>query len=52
MDKGSLSLGIIGGCGLGLLLGSQFSGRSATILGAILEIIFLFSMGILLYRKK
>ena len=52
MYKGGLSLGIIGGCGLGLLLGSEFSGRSAAILGAILEIIFFCSMGILLYRKK
>ena len=35
MDKTGLSVGIIGGIGLGLLLGSKFSGRYVTILGTI-----------------
>jgi len=35
MDKTRLSVGIIDGIGLGLLLGSEFSGRYVTILGVI-----------------
>ncbi|MCK5261687.1 MAG: hypothetical protein KAJ44_05865 [Thermoplasmatales archaeon] len=52
MDKTGLSIGIIGGIGLGLLLGSEFSGRYITILGAILVIISLVAMGILSYKGK
>ena len=52
MDKTGLSLGIIGGIGLGLLLGSEFSGRYMTILGAIFVIISLFAMGVLSYKGK
>lgn len=52
MEKTGLSVGIIGGIGLGLLLGSEFSGRYITILGAILVIISLVAMGILSYRGK
>jgi len=52
MDKIGLSVGIIGGIGLGLLLGSEFSGRYITILGAILVIISLVAMGILSYKCK
>ncbi len=52
MDKTGLSIGIIGGIGLGLLLGSEFSGRYITILGAILVIISLVAMGVLFYKGK
>ena len=52
MDKTGLSIGIIGGIGLGLLLGSEFSERYITILGAILVIISLVAMGILSYKGK
>ena len=52
MDKTGLSIGIIGGIGLGLLLGGEFSGRYITILGAILVIISLVAMGILSYKGK
>jgi hypothetical protein len=52
MEKTGLSVGIIGGIGLGLLLGSEFSGRYITILGAILVIISLVAMGILSYKSK
>ena len=52
MEKTGLSVGIIGGIGLGLLLGSEFSGRYITILGAILVIISLVSMGFLSYKGK
>ena len=52
MKKIGLSIGIIGGIGLGLMLGSEFSGRYITILGAILIIILLISMGILSYKGK
>jgi hypothetical protein len=52
MDKTGLSVGIIGGVGLGLILGSDFSGRYITILGAILIVISLIIMGVLSYKGK
>jgi hypothetical protein len=52
MDKAGLSIGIIGGIGLGLMLGSEFTGRYITILGAILIVISLISMGIISYKGK
>jgi len=52
MDKTGLSVGIIGGIGLGLMLGSEFSGRYITILGAGLVTISLVALGILSYRNK
>ena len=52
MEKTWLSIGIIGGIGLGLMLGSEFSGRYITILGAILVTISLVAMGVLSYRGK
>ena len=52
MGKTGLSIGIIGGIGLGLMLGSEFSGRYITILGAILVIMSLVAMGILSYKGK
>jgi len=45
MNKIGLGIGVIGGIGLGLLLGSEFSGSNITILGAILVVISLISMG-------
>ena len=52
MDKIGLGIGVIGGIGLGLLLGSEFSGSNVTILGAILIVISLISMGILAHKAK
>ncbi len=52
MDKIGLSIGIICGFGLGLILGSEFTGSYITILGAILIVISLISMGILSFIKK
>jgi hypothetical protein len=52
MDKIALLIGIIGGIGLGLLLGSEYSGRYMTIAGAILIIISLISMCVLSYKSK
>jgi hypothetical protein len=52
MDKIGLSIGIICGFGLGLILGSEFMGSYITILGAILIVISLISMGILSFKKK
>lgn len=52
MEKTGLSIGIIGGIGLGLMLGSEFSGRYITILGAVLVIISLVAMGVLSYKGK
>lgn len=42
----------IGGLGLGLLLGNEFSDSYITIIGAILLIITLISMIFLSYNKK
>jgi hypothetical protein len=52
LDKAGLSIGIICGVGLGLMLGSEFSGRYITILGSILIVISLVAMGILSYKGK
>jgi len=52
MNKVGLSVGIIGGIGLGLLLGSEFPGRDITILGAILVVISIIAIGVLSYKKK
>jgi len=52
MDKIALLIGIIGGIGLGLLLGSEYSGRYITIIGAILVIISVLTMGDLSYKTK
>jgi len=52
MDKIGLSIGVIGGIGLGLMLGSEFSGRYITILGAAFVIISLVAMGFLSYKGK
>jgi hypothetical protein len=52
MEKKGIGIGVIGGIGLGLLLGSDFSGSNITIVGAILIIISLISMGVLSYKGK
>ena len=52
MEKLGLGIGIVGGLGLGLLLGSEFSGSYVTYFGAILVGISLISMGVLSYKKK
>jgi hypothetical protein len=52
MDKSELSIGIIGSIGLGLLLGSEFSGRFSTILGAIVMIISFVAMAYLSYKSR
>lgn len=52
MEKIGLSIGVIGGIGLGLLLGSEFAGSNATILGAVLIVISLVAMGYLSYKGK
>ena len=52
IGKIGLTVGIIGSLGLGLMLGSEFYGRCVTILGAILVIISIVTMGILFYKGK
>jgi hypothetical protein len=52
MDKDGIGIGVVGGIGLGLLLGSEFSGSNVTILGAILVVISLIFMGVLSFKKK
>jgi hypothetical protein len=52
LDEKGLLIGVIGSIGLGLLLGSEFSGRYITIAGAILVVVALFLMGVLSYRGK
>jgi hypothetical protein len=47
-----VSIGVIGGVGLGLLLGSEFSSSNITILGAILIVISLIAMGVFSYKGK
>ena len=51
VDTKGLLIGIIGGLGLGLLLGSEFTGRYMTLVGAALILISLVSMVILQYKK-
>ncbi len=52
MDKSGLAIGVVGGIGLGLLLGSEYSGSNVTLLGAILVAVSLISMGFLAYKAK
>ena len=52
MEKNGLVIGVIGGIGLGLLLGSEFSGSNITLIGAALIVISLASMGYLAYKEK
>jgi len=52
MEKTGLSIGIIGGIGLGLMLGSEFSGRYVTLFSAGLVVISLIAMGVLAYKSK
>ena len=47
-----LAIGVIGGIGLGLLLGSEFAGTCITLSGAVLVVISLVSMGVLSYKGK
>jgi len=51
MEKNGIAVGIIGGLGLGLLLGVEYSSRYVTIVGAILVVISILII-ILLSRKK
>lgn len=41
-----MTMAILGGIGVGLLLGSEYSGRNVTILGAILILLSIISIGI------
>ena len=52
LDRMESTLGIIGGSGLGLLVGSEYSGTYVTLLGAGLILIFLVALGILSYQTK
>ena len=52
MEKNGLIIGILGGLGLGLFVGSEYSGSNITLLGAILVLLSLISMGILAYKGK
>ena len=45
MEKKAFGIGVIGGIGLGLLIGSELSGSIITLIGAGLIVISLFSMG-------
>jgi hypothetical protein len=52
MEKIGFFIGVMGGIGLGLLIGSEFSGSNITLIGAVLIVISLISMGFLTYREK
>ena len=52
MTEKDLLIGILGSIGLGLLLGSEFSGRYVTLAGAILVMVSLVSMGVLSYKGR
>lgn len=52
MEKVGLSIGIISGIGLGLMIGSELSGRHITILGAVLVLISLLVMGFFKLQKQ
>ena len=52
MEKTGVGIGVIGGVGLGLLLGSEFSGSIVTVIGAVLIIVSFLSMGYLFVKEK
>lgn len=52
MDKKALIIGIIGGLGLGLLLGSEFAGTYMTLLGAGCVLISIISLVVFSYMNK
>jgi len=52
MNNTDVLIGIVGGFGLGLLLGREFSSKYITLIGAILIIISIASTAILSYRNK
>ncbi len=52
MMKIAVAIGVIGGIGLGLILGSEFYGRNITLLGALLIVISLIAMGVLSFKGK
>ena len=52
MDKKGLFIGIISGIGLGLLLGSEYSGRNITIIGGIFIVISIALTVILSMKDK
>jgi hypothetical protein len=52
MNKTGIGIGIMGGLGLGLLLGNEFSSSYVAILGAIILGIALLSLIILSYKGR
>jgi len=51
MDKIGLGIGIISGLGLGMLLGSELSGSTVTLVGGGLVVISLIAMIVFSLRK-
>jgi hypothetical protein len=52
IDTIGLLIGIIGGLGLGLMLGSEFSGSNITLIGAGLVVISIISIIVQSLRNK
>lgn len=52
IDSKSISIGVIGGIGLGMLLGSEFSGTYITLFGAVLTIIAIILIVFLSYKNN
>ena len=50
MAERGLIIGVVGGIGLGLLLGSEFSGTYVTLIGAVLMAVSLLTMGVLSFK--
>jgi len=52
IGKIGLTIGVVGGIGLGLLIGSEYPGRDITLIGAAFSIISLVSLCVLSYKSK
>jgi len=51
-NKLGVTIGIIGGLGLGLMLGSEFTGQYITIVGAIILVISIILMALFSYTGR
>ncbi len=52
IGKIGLTIGVVGGIGLGLLIGSEYPGRDITLIGAALSLISIVSLCVSSYKSK